>query len=107
VPPAVIDLAGWAPLSNHQVSLAYFANEGDLARVGDSVTIGGIKLSDGNAFNSSLLGASNPTYPNGFGIDIDQYPPAEVTSADDGTIRTTMVSTGDKTSVGLVGFVVT
>ena len=107
---ASIAIDGMASSSPYQVSLAYFANEGDLGRLGDSVKIGDIALTNavnplGNAFNSSLLGATDPVYSNGFGIDVDQFAPVEVTSGS-AAFTTTFTSVGDKVSVGLLGFVI-
>ncbi len=108
---AAISIGGMASSSLHQVSLAYFANEGDLGRLGDSVTIGGTALTNaanplGNAFNSSLLGATDPRYVNGFGIDVDQFAPVDVNATEGGAFTTTFASVGDQVSVGMVGFVI-
>ena len=109
---ASISIGGMASSSQRQVSLTYFANEGDLGRLGDSVSIGDTALINaanplGNAFNSSLLGGTDPNYVNGFGIDVDQFAPVDVmTSANGGAFTTTFASVNDQVSVGLVGFVI-
>ena len=106
LPPVTVTVGGLGATST-PVSLAYFANEGDLGRLGDSIKVNGIELSDGNAFDSSLLGAVNPAGDiNGFGIDVDQLAVPQASPALGGTIVATFQSMNDRVSVGMVGFVV-